>query len=169
VTYNAVLTIAKNVRGPVIAGLCRAIPQDIEQTWEALKYAETPRIHTFLATSDIHMKYKLQKSRAEVLAQAVEAVRYARRLCSDVEFSAEDASRSDMDFLVRIVTGVIRPAHCSICRYAHMVPRSLAVLSPDYRIIPNSTGYNQYIVIHWHGVQFPGRADERRPPGGVRR
>ncbi len=105
--FNAVLTIAKNVRGPVIAGLCRAIPQDIEQTWEALKYAETPRIHTFLATSDIHMKYKLQKSRAEVLAQAVEAVRYARRLCSDVEFSAEDASRSDMDFLVRIVTGVI--------------------------------------------------------------
>lgn len=106
--FNAVQTIARSVRGPVIAGLTRAIPKDIDRTWEALREAESPRIHTFLATSDIHLKYKLQKSREEVLLQAVEAVKHARKLCSDVEFSAEDASRSDPDFLAKVVEEVIK-------------------------------------------------------------
>lgn len=106
--FNAVQTIARSVRGPIIAGLTRAIPKDIDRTWEALREAESPRIHTFLATSDIHLKYKLQKSREEVLLQAVEAVKHARKLCSDVEFSAEDASRSDLDFLARVVEEVIK-------------------------------------------------------------
>jgi 2-isopropylmalate synthase len=105
--FAAVQAIARQVREPVIAGLCRAIPHDIDRTWEALCEAENPRIHTFLATSDIHLKYKLQKSREEVLAQAVEAVKHARRYCSDVEFSAEDASRSDVDFLALVIEKVI--------------------------------------------------------------
>lgn len=105
--FRAVKAIAQTVKGPVIAGLCRANRADIDRSWEALKYAETPRIHTFLATSDIHLKYKLQKTRAEVLAQAVDAVKYARQFCPDVEFSAEDATRSDWDFLAEVVEAVI--------------------------------------------------------------
>lgn len=105
--FEAVKAIASRIKGPVIAGLCRANRQDIDRTWEAVKNAESPRIHTFLATSPIHLKYKLRKSREEVLVQAVEAVRYAKRYCSDIEFSAEDASRSDLDFLARVVESVI--------------------------------------------------------------
>lgn len=105
--FRAVQTIARHVRQPIITGLCRAVRGDIDRTWEALKEAESPRIHTFLATSDIHLKYKLQKSREEVLAQAVDAVKYAKKYCSDVEFSAEDASRSDLDFLAQVVEAVI--------------------------------------------------------------
>lgn len=105
--FAAVANIAKNVKGPIIAGLCRASRGDIDRTWEAIKEAETPRIHTFLATSDIHLKYKLQKSREEVLVQAVEAVKYAKKYCDNVEFSAEDASRSDLDFLARLTEKVI--------------------------------------------------------------
>lgn len=105
--FAAVKKIAATVKGPVIAGLSRAVKSDIDRTWEALKGAESSRIHVFLATSDIHLKYKLKLSRAEVLTQAAEAVRYARTLCPDVEFSAEDASRSDVDFLARVVEAVI--------------------------------------------------------------
>ncbi len=105
--FTAVKTIAEKVRGPVIAGLTRASRRDIERTWEALKGAETPRIHTFLATSDIHLRYKLQKTREEALEMAVDAVRFARSLCSNVEFSAEDASRSDPEYLARVVEAVI--------------------------------------------------------------
>lgn len=105
--FAAVEAIARQVRGPIIAGLCRATRQDIDRTWEAIREAENPRIHTFLATSDIHLQYKLQKSREEVLSQAVEAVKYAKKYCSDVEFSAEDASRSDVDFLAQVIEKVI--------------------------------------------------------------
>ncbi len=105
--FKAVKRIANVVKGSVIAGLCRANRIDIDRTWEALKGAESPRIHTFLATSPIHLKYKLHKSRDEVLVQAVEAVKYAKRYCSDVEFSAEDASRSDPDYLALVVEKVI--------------------------------------------------------------
>ena len=84
--FQAVRTIAQKVKGPIIAGLCRATRMDIDRGWDALKYAESPRIHTFLATSDIHLRHKLQISREAALEQAVEAVKYARRLCPDVEF-----------------------------------------------------------------------------------
>lgn len=105
--FNAVKAIADAVRGTVIAGLCRATRGDIDRGWEALKNAESPRIHTFLATSDIHLKYKLQMSREQAFEQAVEAVKYAKKYCPDVEFSAEDASRTDLDYLVQVVTAVI--------------------------------------------------------------
>jgi 2-isopropylmalate synthase len=105
--FAAVKRIAEQVRGPVIAGLCRAVRTDIDRTWEALKDAESPRIHTFLATSDIHLKHKLQKTREEALQQAVDAVKHAKKYCSNVEFSAEDAFRSDMDYLVQVVEKVI--------------------------------------------------------------
>lgn len=105
--FEAVKRVAQEVRGPIIAGLCRANEEDIERAAEALKYAERARIHTFIATSEIHMKYKLQMDPDDVLQAAVAAVKFARGFTDDVEFSAEDATRSDMDFLCRVVEAVI--------------------------------------------------------------
>jgi 2-isopropylmalate synthase len=92
---------------PAICGLSRVGLGDIDRCWEAVKYARTPRIHTFVATSDIHLKYKLRKSRAEVMKASIEAVRHARGYCEDVEFSPEDASRSDFDYLCDVLSAVI--------------------------------------------------------------
>jgi len=105
--FEAVRAIAAEVQGPIIAGLCRANEADIRRAAEALAMAPRKRIHTFLATSDIHMEYKLKKTREEVLAMAVKAVTLARSLCDDVEFSAEDATRSNVDFLCQILEAVI--------------------------------------------------------------
>lgn len=106
--FESVQTIAKEVRGATIAALARANQRDIEVAWEAIKPAESPRIHTFIATSDIHLKYKLKKSREEVLDLAKQAVSFAKSLCSDVEFSAEDATRSDREFLAKVVLEVVK-------------------------------------------------------------
>ncbi len=105
--FEAVRAIAAELVNPVIAGLARAHKLDIERAWEAIKGARKPRIHTFIATSDIHMKHKLRKSPEEVLKQAGEAVKIARDLCDDVEFSAEDATRSEIDFLVEVFEAAI--------------------------------------------------------------
>ncbi|HJQ27013.1 MAG TPA: 2-isopropylmalate synthase [Blastocatellia bacterium] len=105
--FEAVQAIARQIRRPVIAGLARATRADIERAWEALREAARPRIHTFLATSDIHLEYKLKISREEALQQARDAVALARSLCDDVEFSAEDATRTDMDYLCAVVEAVI--------------------------------------------------------------
>lgn len=101
--FESVKRVSQEVEGPVVAGLARAVRGDIERAWEALQFAKRPRIHTFIATSDIHMKFKLKKERAEVLEMARDAVSFARSLCADVEFSAEDAFRSDRDFLCQII------------------------------------------------------------------
>ena len=105
--FEAVRLIAGEVKGPIIAGLCRAHEKDIRCAAEAIAPAERRRIHTFLATSDIHLEYKLKKTRAEVLRMAIEAVTLARTLCDDVEFSAEDATRSDVDYLCQVIEAVI--------------------------------------------------------------
>ena len=88
---------------PTIAGLARANKNDIDKAWDAVKGAVRPRIHTFLATSDIHMEHKLRMSRNEVLETVGDMVQYARSLCADVEFSPEDAGRSDPEFLVQVL------------------------------------------------------------------
>ncbi len=105
--FQAVRAIAENVKGPTIAALARIAPQDIDRAWEAVKAAAKPRIHTFIATSEIHMKYKLQLSREEVLAKAVRGVRHAKQYTDDVEFSPEDAFRSDLDFVCQVVGAAI--------------------------------------------------------------
>ncbi|MDR2645511.1 MAG: 2-isopropylmalate synthase [Endomicrobium sp.] len=105
--FEAVKTISQQIKISSIAGLCRSTEKDIKICWEAVKYAKKPRIHTFLATSDLHIEKKLQKTRSEVLNMAVKAVKYAKTLCKDVEFSAEDAGRSDIDYLCRVVEAVI--------------------------------------------------------------
>jgi 2-isopropylmalate synthase len=105
--FESVKRIAQDIRTVTIAGLARAGKLDIDRCWEAVQYAAKPRIHTFIATSDIHLKYKLKKSREQVLDDAREAVRYARSLCDDVEFSAEDSSRTDVDYLCSVLEAVI--------------------------------------------------------------
>ena len=105
--FEAVRGIAKKVRGITVAGLARASVKDIDRAWEAVKYADQARIHTFIATSDIHLTHKLKMSRDEVLDAAVAAVRHAKQYTADVEFSAEDAFRSDMAFLCRIIEAAI--------------------------------------------------------------
>ena len=109
--FEATREVAKQVgtleKAPTICGLSRVGLADIDRCWEAVKHARKPRIHTFVATSDIHLKYKLRKSRAEVLQASVEAVRHARGYCEDVEFSPEDASRSDFDYMCDVLSAVI--------------------------------------------------------------
>ncbi len=105
--FMAVREVARQTRTSIVAGLCRTRRNDIDRAWEALQHAQKPRIHTFIATSDIHLKYKLRKSKAEALKEAVRAVKYAKSLCDDVEFSAEDATRSDLEFLYEILAAVI--------------------------------------------------------------
>src|SRR5579863_3874324 len=105
--FAAVQAIAAVVRRPIIAGLARACVKDIERAWQALQGAARPRIHVFLATSDIHLKYKLRISRQQCLEQAIEAVRLAKSLCDDVEFSPEDATRTDPEFLCQVVEAVV--------------------------------------------------------------
>ncbi len=106
--FEGVKTIAETVKDVQVAALARANQKDIDVAWEAIKNAEAPRIHTFIATSDIHLKYKLRKSRDEVLHLAVEAVQYAKKYTPIVEFSAEDATRSDWDYLAEVVVAVIK-------------------------------------------------------------
>jgi 2-isopropylmalate synthase len=105
--FESVKAIASVVRRPIIAGLARACRPDIERAWEALKHAAHPRIHVFLATSDIHLKFKLRITRDECVEQAREAIRFAKSLCEDVEFSPEDATRTEPDFLCRVLEAVV--------------------------------------------------------------
>jgi len=101
--FEAVKKVSEVIQTASVAGLCRANKKDIEVGWEALKGARKPRIHTFIATSPIHMKYKLNKTPEEVLEISKESVKFARSLCEDVEFSAEDATRSDIDSYVSLL------------------------------------------------------------------
>jgi len=104
---EAVKAVSKHVKKPIICGLARATKRDIDDAYEALKKAKRSRVHVFLATSKIHRKYKLKKAKSEILKTSVEAVKYARNKFGDVEFSPEDASRTEPDFLARVVEGVI--------------------------------------------------------------
>jgi len=123
---EAVRQIAEAVRRPVIAALARTRRQDIEEAGAALRPAERSRIHTFLATSDLHLRTKLRMSREECHASAVDAVTLARRFTDDVEFSAEDATRSDRDFLCRVIEAVI-DAGCTTVN----LPDTVGYATPD--------------------------------------
>ena len=101
--FEAVSEISKNIKGPTIAGLARAKKGDIDRAWEAVRHSDSPRIHTFIATSPIHMKYKLMKTESEVLEVIKETVTYARNLCPNIEWSCEDGGRSNLDFLYRCI------------------------------------------------------------------
>jgi len=105
--FQAVRAVAQEIRRPVIAALARCCQADIERAWQAVEAAERPRIHTFLATSDIHLQHKLKISRRDCLERARDAVCLAKSFCQDVEFSPEDATRSDVEFLCEVLEAVI--------------------------------------------------------------
>lgn len=100
--FEAVKEISKRIKKPTICALSRAVKKDIEVAYQAIKNARKPRIHTFIMTSDIQIKYQLKKTRDEVLKMVEEAVKFAKKLCEDVEFSAMDASRTDWDYLAKV-------------------------------------------------------------------
>ncbi|HLF88324.1 MAG TPA: 2-isopropylmalate synthase [Anaerolineales bacterium] len=137
---------------PIICGLARAHRGDIDRAWEAIQYATRPRIHTFLATSPIHMKHKLQMDPEEVIERAAEMVAYARAFCADVEFSPEDAGRSDPEFLYLILGEAIKAGATTL-----NIPDTVGYTTPDefYRLIDgimkNTPGIENAIVsVHCH-------------------
>ena len=123
---QAVKAISEVVKGPVIAGLARAMKEDIDIAWEAVRRAERPRIHAFLGSSDIHLQKKLRRDRETALGMAVEAVRYAKQYCEDVEYSTEDASRTDFDYLCRVIDAAIKAGATVI-----IVPDTVGYAVPD--------------------------------------
>ncbi len=106
--FNSVVEICKEIKRPVICGLTRAVRKDIEVAADALKLAERPRIHTGIGTSYYHIKYKLNSNREEILERAVDAVKYAKKFVEDVEFYAEDAGRTENEYLARVIEAVIK-------------------------------------------------------------
>jgi 2-isopropylmalate synthase len=123
---QAVRMVAQEVRKPVIAGLARAVKEDIDICWEAVREAERPRIHVFLGSSDIHVQQKLRTDREHALEMAVEAVRHAKRFCANVEYSTEDASRTDFDYLCRVIEAVIKEGATTI-----NIPDTVGYAIPD--------------------------------------
>lgn len=105
--FESVSRIASEVKGPTIAGLARIHDADIERAWEAVKWSERPRIHTFVGTSDLHIEHQMRSNREDILERTGEAVRLARSLCSDVEFSPMDATRTDIGYLAEIVAAAV--------------------------------------------------------------
>ena len=105
--FESVRTIARSIEGPTICGLARCNPNDIRCAWDAVKDAASPRIHVFVATSQIHREHKLQMAKEEILRSAVESVSLAREYCEDIEFSPEDASRTELEYLAQVVQAVI--------------------------------------------------------------
>jgi 2-isopropylmalate synthase len=112
--FEAVKQIAENVKGPQIAALARATDADIDRAWEAINAARDPRIHVFLSTSDIHRKYMLEATEEEIVAQAVAGVKRAKGYTANVEFSPQDATRTDADFLCEVVRATIEAGATTI-------------------------------------------------------
>lgn len=150
--FEAVKAVAKTVRNACVASLSRATTQDIDRAYEAVKVGEAPRIHTFIATSDIHIEYKLKSTREEVLERAVAMVKYAKNYLSDVQFSAEDATRTDTAYLYRILEAVIKAGATTV-----NIPDTVGYTTPDefYSLIqgirqnvPNI--HHAVIAVHCH-------------------
>ena len=112
--FESVKEIARVIQNSCVCGLARLVKADIDRSWEAIKDAKHPRIHAFIATSDIHLEHKLNMTREQVLDKTTELVGYARSLCEDVEFSAEDATRSDWDYLAKVCERAIEAGATTI-------------------------------------------------------
>jgi len=139
-------------RAPIVCGLARASRGDIDKAWEAVRPAARPRIHTFLATSDIHLKYKLKMTREEVVQRVTEMVGYARSLCADIEFSPEDAGRSEPEFLYQVLAAAIQAGATTL-----NIPDTVGYTTPEEfgsliaGIIRNTPGIDACIVsVHCH-------------------
>lgn len=141
--FESVQRIAQEVRGVIIASLARTVQKDIDAAAQALKGAESPRIHVFLATSPLHMQYKLHMSPEQVLESIEQAVQYARRLCPDVEFSAEDATRSDRDFLCQALSLAIRAGASTV-----NIPDTVGYATPG-----EMQELTRYVLAHTEGME----------------
>ena len=150
--FEAVQAIAREVEGPVICGLARTAKSDIEAAWNAVRESERPRIHTFIATSDIHIERKLQTTRDDVLGQARAAVSYARELCEDVEFSPEDGSRSDVEFMAQVIQIALDEGASTINvpdTVGYMMPGEYAAMFKRlYELVPDLR--NVVVSVHCH-------------------
>ena len=138
--FESVQAIAREVEGPVICGLARTSSQDIDAAWNAVKDAARPRIHTFIATSDIHIERKLQTTREDVKGQARAAVAHARRYTDDVEFSPEDGSRSDVEFMAEVIEIALDEGATTINvpdTVGYTMPHEYAAMFEElYRLVP---------------------------------
>ena len=150
--FEAVQSIAREIKGPVICGLARANPADVDAAGRALAGAERKRIHTFIASSDVHMKFKLRKEPHEVLEAAVRAVKQARQYTPDVEFSAEDATRSSPEFLCRLFQAAIEAGATTINvpdTVGYIIPSEFAALIRYLR--ENTPGIDKVVMsVHCH-------------------
>ena len=124
--FEAVRLIAEKIRNTEVVALARASKEDINRAWESVKKAAHPKIHTFIATSDIHLEHKLKMTREQVIESTVDAVRYARRFTDNVEFSAEDGSRSDRNFLCRVFEAAIEAGATAV-----NLPDTVGYAMPD--------------------------------------
>jgi 2-isopropylmalate synthase len=150
--FEAVRAIAREVQGPVVAGLARAHAADIERAAEAVRDAERPRVHTFISTSDIHIKHQLQSTREDVLGQARAAVAHAKSFVDDVEFSPMDATRADVEFTAEVLTAALEEGATTI-----NIPDTVGYAMPDeyaafltrlYELVPALKG--AVLSVHCH-------------------
>ena len=150
--FKACALVAKNIKKSAICGLARCLKQDIEAAHNSLKLARHPRIHIFLATSKIHLKYKFKKAEEEILDIARQATRMARKLCADIEFSPEDATRSERDFLFRVIETAINEGARTINipdTTGYSYPQEIYSLISDIKdSVPNIN--KAVIAIHCH-------------------
>ena len=150
--FQAVSNIAREVRGPVICSLARAHPNDVDQAWEAIKGAESPRIHVFLSSSDIHVLHQLRKNREEVMEMAISMVERAKGYCSDVEFSPMDATRTNPEYLYEMLAAVIRAGATTINiadTVGYAIPSDFAQLLRDIQEkVPGVDGVT--LSVHCH-------------------
>ena len=150
--FHTIREIAKTVKDSFVCSLARTVDRDIDAAWDAVKGAERPYIHTFIAASDIHMKYKLKMTEEQVLERAVAAVRRAKQYCEEVEFSAEDASRSRPEFLYRLFEAAIKEGATCI-----NVPDTVGYTTPSEfydlitKIRENVSGIDKvFLSVHCH-------------------
>jgi 2-isopropylmalate synthase len=153
--FDAVQAIARadfDCTPPVIAALARTAAGDVERAWEAVRNAERPRIHTFIATSDLHIRHKLQTTRADVLGQARAAVAHARERCEDVEFSPEDGFRSEREFMAEVIQAAIEEGASTINvpdTVGYATPEEYAAMFTElYRLVPALRGV--VVSVHCH-------------------
>ncbi len=150
--FAAVEAVAAECRRSVVAALCRTAEQDIMRAWAALHRAARPRLHTFVATSDIHLEHKLKKTRREVLEMTRSAVRLARTLTDDVEFSAEDATRSDVDYLCEVLATAVKEGATTLnipdtVGYATPAEYGNLIRTVRERVVPDSS---VTVSVHCH-------------------
>src|SRR5438093_3730317 len=150
--FGWVQAVSQEVEGPVICGLARTSKQDIDAAWNAVKDAQRPRIHTFIATSDIHIERKLQTTREDVKGQVRAAVAHAREYTDDVEFSPEDGSRSDVEYMAEVIQIALEEGASTINvpdTVGYTMPREYAAMFERlYELVPGLR--EDVLSVHCH-------------------